>query len=278
MEENPMDKEIILSEKPAVKTTIVGGRPPGCGKDVDSVPRGIEILVKKASVDHAFREVLLKERAAAANRISLSLDDTETVMLNNIPQSHLEGIISATKVSPNMKQVFLGYTAAVMLAALTATANAADYDDLMRQRGTRYKNTDFANSRGIRPDAVEYNKDTVAYFNKAESEARLETGILEAKITDKISNLPLNSIKVYFLKKDNSETNGLGYTDALGIYRIEGLPIGTYYITVAKDSKYFVQSKELEINANKENAINFQLVRTDQVATEGMRPDYPEDY
>lgn len=276
MEEKSKDNEIVPSEKPAVKTTIVGGRPPGCGKDVDSVPRGIEILVKKASVDHAFREVLLKERAAAANRINLSLDDTEVVMLNNIPQSHFEGIISATKVSPNMKQVFLGYTAAVMLAALTATANAAD-DDLRVSQGIRP--ADFAKSRGIRPDAVELiNKDTAAYFNKAESEARLETGGLEVKITDKINNLSLNSIKVYFFKKTNSETSGLGYTDALGIYRIEGIPIGTYYIIVAKDSKYFAQSKELEINANKENVINFQLVRTDQVATEGMRPDYPEDY
>jgi|GEM_PF-1218437 len=39
-----------LSEQPAVRTTIVGERPPGPGKGVGSVPRGIKVLVKKAAV------------------------------------------------------------------------------------------------------------------------------------------------------------------------------------------------------------------------------------
>jgi hypothetical protein len=38
------------AEQPAIRTTIVGWRPPGPGKDVGSVPRGIEVLVKKAAV------------------------------------------------------------------------------------------------------------------------------------------------------------------------------------------------------------------------------------
>ena len=53
-------------EQEAVNTTIVGGRPPGCGKPVGEIPRGIEILVKKASVDEAFKELLLARRAEAA--------------------------------------------------------------------------------------------------------------------------------------------------------------------------------------------------------------------
>ena len=46
-------------EMDAVKTTIVGGRPPGSGKSLPSIPRGIEVLVKKASVDKDFRKLLL---------------------------------------------------------------------------------------------------------------------------------------------------------------------------------------------------------------------------
>jgi hypothetical protein len=37
-------------------------------KVLGDIPRGIEVLVKKAAVDAAFREVLLRERAAAAGR------------------------------------------------------------------------------------------------------------------------------------------------------------------------------------------------------------------
>ena len=37
-------------EQPAVVTTIVGGRPPGAGLPIGTVPRGIEVLVKRAAV------------------------------------------------------------------------------------------------------------------------------------------------------------------------------------------------------------------------------------
>jgi len=38
-------------EQEAVRTTIVGGRPPGSGQPVGRIPRGIEVLLKKAAVD-----------------------------------------------------------------------------------------------------------------------------------------------------------------------------------------------------------------------------------
>ena len=34
-------------EQPAVVTTIVGGRPPSAGQPIGTVPRGIEVLVRK---------------------------------------------------------------------------------------------------------------------------------------------------------------------------------------------------------------------------------------
>ena len=54
-------------EREAVRTTIVGGRPPGSGKEVGPIPRGIEVLVKKAAVDPAFKQILLEKRAKAAD-------------------------------------------------------------------------------------------------------------------------------------------------------------------------------------------------------------------
>ncbi|MBM4035019.1 MAG: hypothetical protein FJ291_25025 [Planctomycetes bacterium] len=107
-------------EQPAVKTTIVGGRPPGPGKGVGTIPRGIEVLVKKASVDPGFKQVLLARRAEAAKEIELPLEPAEAMMLNAVPAAQLEAIIASTTVAPVSRAAFLGRAAAVMLAALGA--------------------------------------------------------------------------------------------------------------------------------------------------------------
>jgi hypothetical protein len=109
-------------EPEAVRTTIVGGRPPGSGQNVGDVPRGVEILVKKAAVDAEFKTLLLEKRAAAAEAIALELDPAEEAMLAAVPRGQLEAIIANTKVSPALRPSFLGYAATVMLAALGAAA------------------------------------------------------------------------------------------------------------------------------------------------------------
>ena len=38
------------------------------------IPRGVEVLVRKASVDPAFKDLLLTAREAAASQIDLELD------------------------------------------------------------------------------------------------------------------------------------------------------------------------------------------------------------
>jgi len=101
-----------------VKTTIVGGRPPGPGKPVGTIPRGIEVLVKKASVDAEFRALLLAKRGEAAREIGLALEPAEAAMLGAVPAAQLEAIIAQTTVSPISRAAFLGKAAAVMLAAL----------------------------------------------------------------------------------------------------------------------------------------------------------------
>jgi hypothetical protein len=123
-------------EMPAVKTTIVGGRPPGCGKMLGDIPRGIEVLVKKASVDPAFRALLLARRSAAAGEIGLLLAPAEAMMLDHVPQAQLEAIINRTKVDPSRRNAFLSKAAGVMLAALGASA-VVSCDDVALSKGVR---------------------------------------------------------------------------------------------------------------------------------------------
>lgn len=118
MEKKPSHR---LEEREAVRTTIVGGRPPGSGKALGPIPRGIEVLVKKASVDPAFRLALLNNRAAAANEIGLKLEPAEAMMLNGAAAPQLEAIIGATRVHPTQRSAFLTKVAAVMLAAMGLT-------------------------------------------------------------------------------------------------------------------------------------------------------------
>jgi acyl carrier protein len=106
-------------EQEAVRTTIVGGRPPGSGQPVGHIPRGIEVLVKKAAVDAEFKALLLSRRAAAAQQIGLTLEPAEAMMLAVAPAAQLEAIIARTSVPGEHRRAFLGQAAAAMLAALT---------------------------------------------------------------------------------------------------------------------------------------------------------------
>jgi hypothetical protein len=134
---NPTDAR-QPEELPAVVTTIVGGRPPGCGKHLGQIPRGIEVLVKKASVDPAFRSRLLASRSAAAREIDLALAPAEAMMLDLVPAAQLEAIIAQTKVDQTKQPLFLGKAAAVMLAALGASAIIAPAQ-VQATKGVRFE-------------------------------------------------------------------------------------------------------------------------------------------
>jgi hypothetical protein len=90
------------------------------GKPLGPIPRGIEVLVKKAAVDAEFKRLLLEKRAEAAKEIGLTLEPAEAQMLAAAPREQLEAIIARTTVAPSLRPVFLGGAAAVMLAALGA--------------------------------------------------------------------------------------------------------------------------------------------------------------
>jgi len=90
------------------------------------IPRGIEVLVKKAAVDPAFKDILFEKRAGAADAIGLFLTPAEEGMLAAVPLAHLEGIIAHTRVAPKLRPAFLGYAAGAMLAALGAATLLSD--------------------------------------------------------------------------------------------------------------------------------------------------------
>jgi hypothetical protein len=135
-------------EREAVKTTIVGGRPPGSGRENGAIPRGVEVLVKKAAVDPEFRAVLLEKRAAAADAIGLELTDSEKAMIGIVPERQLDSIIAHTDVPDTQRRAFMGRAAVVMLAALgTGLATAGCMPAPTGVRPETVPATD-----GIRPD------------------------------------------------------------------------------------------------------------------------------
>ncbi len=113
-------------EQETVRTTIVGGRPPGSGQPLGDIPRGIEVLVKKAAVDAEFKALLLAQRAAAAELIGLALAPAEAMMLAVAPAAQLEAIIARTSVPIEHRRALLGQAAAAMLAAVGMVATRPD--------------------------------------------------------------------------------------------------------------------------------------------------------
>ncbi len=102
------------------------------------LPCGIEVLIKKAAVDAEFRRLLLDRRADAAKAIDLALDPAEAAMLDVIPASQLEAIVSSTRVDAKLRPALLGKAAAVMIAALGVSGAGCN----VYQPATR----------GVRPD------------------------------------------------------------------------------------------------------------------------------
>ena len=140
----PFRADDRLEQEVVRKTALVGGRPPGSGQRLGDIPRGIEVLVKKASVDPAFHETLVSQRAAAAELIGLDLEPAEQLMLQAVPAEQLETIIDRTSVPASQRRVFLGAVASAMLAALAAGLSGCDSDDT--------RSREFERARGCASD------------------------------------------------------------------------------------------------------------------------------
>jgi len=97
--------------------TIVGGRSAD-NRPMGNSPRGMEILLKKASVDREFAKVLQQSPEEAARLISLDLQDSERRILLNTPRSTLETMIRSTTVKRHQLSAFRTMSASLMLAAI----------------------------------------------------------------------------------------------------------------------------------------------------------------
>lgn len=89
---------------------------------IDAIPLGVEVLVKKASVDPKFRQILLEKRGEAAGEIGLELTEAERKMLSSIQVEQLEKIIDNTKVKPEHRSIFRGKAVKLMLGAAAGLA------------------------------------------------------------------------------------------------------------------------------------------------------------
>ena len=114
-----MDERDRVSEGPLGNPTTAG-TPKETG-----TPRGLEVLLKKAAVDPAFKALLLTRRAEAAATIDLTLEPSEILLLRTAPSDQLEAIIARTTVPQEHRRAFLGQAAAAMLAALGIVSRGA---------------------------------------------------------------------------------------------------------------------------------------------------------
>jgi hypothetical protein len=270
-------------EQPAVRTTIVGGRPPGSGKAVGNIPRGIEVLVKKAAVDPAFKALLLEKRAGAAESIGLRLDPTEVAMLTSIPEAQLSAIIAGTKVAPGIKKAFLGYAAAVMLAALGCDAGSAGSDEVV--------------TKGIDPDT--------SYIQPQADNIPKTTGILKGKVADQqgrtLEGAEINVALIWVYIPGTSSTPpsdvpiaGMIYdpgqkespsrsveadatTDSDGRFLFSALPTGIYAVSVMY-SGFRDWDREVDVTGGTTD-ITVQMIKEPEHNSKGgARPDIPDSY
>jgi hypothetical protein len=232
---------------------IVGGRPPGNGKEAEGVSRSIEILLKKAATDESFRKMFMSDRTQAAEAIGLTLNPVEANMLKAIPEPHLERMIAATKVQPKIRPAFMGYAATVMLAALTAGSDGISQNTVQgTQSGVaRSQNPNsygggigIAGSRGMTEQQwKEFDEKQIAYYKTlsymkiAPRDESAPKGNLEAIIAKWDPTSLSTFIKVHLAKiespakTEGSLTEGVGYA-RMGRLLLENIPVGEYVVEI----------------------------------------------
>jgi len=254
MDDKPEVIKMARSDEPEqVRTTIVGGRPPGAGRGLGNVPRGVEVLIKKAAVDAAFRDCLLDERADAAAQIDLVLEPAEEAMLAAIPRAQLEQVIAGTRVSPNLHAAFMTYTAAVMLAALGAGATLASAaEEKFVSRGAAY---DYPIA-GVAPAET-----AVAVTGAVGGVVYDPQGKPHARATVRVGETGLTAV-----------------TADDGTFKVQDLPPGQYEVACEAEGFNLESRANVVVAAGYTTQLNFTLAWAPEPCG-GARPDEPgEDW
>lgn len=228
---------------------------------LQEIPRGVEVLVKKAAVDPAFMKTLIAKRGRAADDIALKLSPAEEAMLAAVPEAQLRAIVANTKVSPGLRPAFLGATAAAMLAALGTAAYAEDPDEWeMRTTGIDAEMPPKAETADATPDNVATN----------------EYATLSGSITDE-KGLPIGGVLVVV-----KGTNRFSTSDGNGYYEITRLPEGSFEVSASRVSYDPEIVEAVKFIKGYRTNLSFVLKSnpksegfTDEPVIKGIRPDQP---
>jgi hypothetical protein len=221
------------------------------------IPRGVEVLVKKAAVDPAFKKTLLAKRGRAADEIALELSPTEAALLDAVSEDQLRAIIGRTKVSPRLRPAFLGYAAGAMLAALGAAAYAEEPEEWeMRTTGIDPE---------IPPKVYDHDINDPADIDMPE-----DAGVIYGLVTDE-HGAPLPGATV--------EIDGLDrvtVSNRYGFYVLTPVPAGTYNLTFRGGAYETERRSEVEVKNGYKTAVSVKLFMdiSDERVT-GIRPDLP---
>lgn len=105
-------------KKKAVKTTIVGGQPPGNERDMQTIPTGIEELLAMAAVDDKFAAALIENREKAIASSGVQLTPTEKSVVVATSDEALRQMIGniENRIPARERRTFLKKSAAALLA------------------------------------------------------------------------------------------------------------------------------------------------------------------
>jgi hypothetical protein len=222
------------------------------------IPRGVEVLVKKAAVDPSFKKLLLERRAEAAEAIALTLSPAEEALLAAVPEAQLRAIVASTKVSPSLRPAFLGYAAAAMLAALgvsTTKATAGHNDE-----------QEIITSTGIRSETAEGRTKVASivldYYGVELSD---DAAIVAGKVIDQ-NGQTVSGALIRII-----DTNLYGNSNDDGVFYIEKVPPGKYTVLGSRVG-FKRNTYEVEVNAGTFEELTIVLIAE---AAGGIRPDRP---
>ncbi|MGD8718945.1 MAG: carboxypeptidase-like regulatory domain-containing protein [Candidatus Zixiibacteriota bacterium] len=226
--------------------------------------RNIEVLIKKAAVDPAFRKTLLAKRAGAAEEVALTLTAAEAALLGVVPEEHLKAIIARTKVRPSLRPVLLGATATAMLAALTAGAYGED------ENKWELIVTGIDPGPDI-PDAPLDND----IDNADDIDTPEDAGVIYGRVINEFGKPFVNAEVII------DETGQETVTNSRGFYVLSPVLPGTYTLIFDVDGYAPLNRSRIEAEVGVKTEVSLELNTKDEIRLRpvpaGILPDWPDE-
>jgi len=112
---------------PTVKTTIVGGQPPGNERAPGGIPVGVEELLSMAAVEPEFAQALMERPEETIQASGVALTESEQAILKSVGPGNLAAMIDGVRgVMPDeQRRDFLGRSAAAVLLLASGVGSGA---------------------------------------------------------------------------------------------------------------------------------------------------------